>query len=224
MVQDDPERKIDAWLDEALARYSTAEPPPGLERRVLESLRAQKQRLLRRGWKAWAPALATAAAVIVVTVVVLRNHDFPPGRTVTTEIAPAQAPAPPPETAAGERNPETMAGKQALEKPGKSNLQRPTGAVHGAERPAKALPSTGESSSTRAGNGATSSPPSGGVFPMPVPLSEQERLAMAVVRSGLISPEQPGIPPGDEPLPQVVIEEIEIRPLQEIKPIGREGV
>ena len=61
------------------------------------------------------------------------------------------------------------------------------------------------------------------MFPVPAPLSEQEQLALAAVRSGLLSSARPGIPPDDEPLPQVVIEEIEIKPLQDMETIGKEG-
>jgi len=217
MVQDDPERKLDVWLDEALARYRAPEPRPGLERRVLERLRTEKQGLPPRGWKAWAPALAAAAAIIVL-VVMLRNRDLSPERTVSPENGPAQDPAAHAETAE-ERQP-----VESLAKPGKANPQE--------SRESLRRPETGAASALPPSRGAThgagaasraSNPHSESVFPAPAPLSEQERLAMAALRSGLLSSETSRIPPGDEPLPQVVIQEIEIKPLQEIKPIGREG-
>jgi hypothetical protein len=113
---------------------------------------------------------------------------------------------------------------ESLAKPGKANPQESGESLR--------RPETGAASALPPSRGAThgagaaskaSNPHSKSVFPAPAPLSEQERLAMAALRSGLLSSETSRIPPGDEPLPQVVIQEIEIKPLQEIKPIGREG-
>jgi hypothetical protein len=52
------------------------------------------------------------------------------------------------------------------------------------------------------------------VFPVPAPLSEQERLAITAMRCGLLPSAKPQIPPGDELLPQVEIQEIRIEPLK----------
>ena len=222
MVQDDPERKLDAWLDEALARYSAAEPPAGLERRVLERLQTEKRGLSRHWWKTWAPALAAAAALIVVTVVV-QNRDVSPAKTVPTEIAPA--PAAPAKAAVEERQPEATSRSHA--KPGTSSPRDSTAVqAPGQETVVRSLTTPKGPGSMKAGDAGAREASSGvlspypvSVFPEQTPLSQQERLAMAAVRSGLLSSELPRIPPGDELLPQVMIQEISISPLQEMQPI-----
>src|SRR5262245_10297085 len=224
MVQDDPERKLDAWLDEALARYSAAEPHAGLEKRVLERLQTEKRGLSRHWWKVWAPALAAAAALIVVTVVV-QNRDVSPAKTVPTEIVPV--PAAGAKAAAEERQLEVTTMSEIHAKPGTSTPRDSTAVqAPGPETVASSLTTPKGPGSTKAENGGARaassvalSPHPGRVFPVPSPLSQQERLAMAAVRSGLLSSEQQRIPPGDEPLPQVVIQEISIRPLQKLEPI-----
>jgi hypothetical protein len=55
------------------------------------------------------------------------------------------------------------------------------------------------------------------VFPVPAPLSEQERLAIAALRSGLLPFAEPQIPPSDELLPQIEIQEIRIEPLKSLE-------
>ena len=230
MVQDDPE----TWLDEALAGYSATEPRVGLERRVLERLQAKKQWLPRGWWKAWAPAFAALAAVIVVAVVVVRNRYVSSERLVTPQNTPAQTPAEPSEKAAAESRQEA-AGSGSAVRTEESTPQETAEAVQAPETAAaSAHAAAGEPASAKAGTGtirrakpASNLTPSahiGRVFPMPAPLSDQERLTLAAVQSGVLPSDRPPIPPGDELLPQVAIREIEIRPLQEIKPIGMEDL
>jgi hypothetical protein len=230
MDRDNPEHEIDVWLDQALARYNAAEPRAGLEKRVLESLRAEKRGLSGRWRKAWVPALATAAAAIVVVVVVVRSHDSSSGRAVAPEVAPEHAPAAPAGTGAGERQPEATVDHGSPATTGESSPRKPAGTMQaGPERGVSALAEAGGPGSAKAGSGAVRraraatrvdpSPHPASVFPVPAPLSEQERLALAAARSGLLPTVQPEIPPAGEPLPQVVIQEIRIRPLQELKPI-----
>lgn len=71
MENNERDRKLDQWLDEALSQYSAAEPRLGLEQRVLANVAAEeKARSSRRGWWRWMPAFAAIAAVLVVMVAV----------------------------------------------------------------------------------------------------------------------------------------------------------
>jgi hypothetical protein len=232
MPPDDPERKLDAWLDETLSRYSAVEPRAGLESRVLYRLEAERRRQPRRWWKAWAPALATAAALIIVTLVVIRNRDFTSERVVLSDNPPAQAPSPPQTRSAGQQ-PKATAGSQNPSRTGESSPEQPSETVQEPERgmARSVLTTTGGNASAKTESriardprrAPAPSPHRGTAFPLPAPLSEQERLALAAAHSGLLSI-RPGIPPGEEPLPQVVIDEIEIEPLQGIQTIGGEGL
>jgi len=56
----------ECWLDDALARYSSAAPRPGLERRILAGIEAHATQLQRR----WVYAFAGAAAVVVFAIVI----------------------------------------------------------------------------------------------------------------------------------------------------------
>lgn len=71
MENNERDRKLDRWLDEALSQYSAAEPRLGLEQRVLNRVRAEEQALAKRWnlWR-WMPALAAIAAALVVAVAV----------------------------------------------------------------------------------------------------------------------------------------------------------
>jgi len=234
MTQDDPERKLDAWLDDALARYSAAEPRPGLERRVLESLGAQTRRTPRRWWKAWAPALATAAAAAIVVVVVLsRSPEVP----VVAQNTTAQPPATASGQASGTEPMGTTKESAGAVPAGRPSPREPSGAATapevtnmaagvtpgpGAPGLPKARP--GGAHHIRSASKGIAGAPIGSVFPLPAPLSEQERLAMVALQQGLLAAPRPGIPPGDELLPQVAIQDVEIRPIQDIKPIGTEGL
>lgn len=57
----------DEWLDAALKQYGQTEPRPGLENRVLASLRAERERRSARSWQGW-PALAAVTAILVVAL------------------------------------------------------------------------------------------------------------------------------------------------------------
>ena len=71
MENNERDRKLDQWLDEALSQYSAAEPRLGLEQRVLAHLQVEaKTRNTRRGFWRWMPAFAAIAAVLIVMVAV----------------------------------------------------------------------------------------------------------------------------------------------------------
>jgi hypothetical protein len=67
------EDEVEKWLDDGIAQFGKAEPRVGLERRVLASLQAERNRIMsrRRWW--WAMGAAAAAAAIVAMVWVGAN-------------------------------------------------------------------------------------------------------------------------------------------------------
>ena len=226
MDPDNSGRKIDAWLDHALARYSGAEPRAGIENRVLAALRAEERKPRRRRWMVWVPAAATAAAVIVAMVAVYSSRKPSPGALVPSPIESKRTPAGPPETTAGEPRPGTTAAgagdamaDSSAPRESRTGVQAP-----GPETVVSTAPSAGEPASAiargRVAPGINAAlpaaplphPPS--VFPVPAPLSEQERLVITAFRCGLLPSAKPQIPPGDELLPQVEIQEIRIEPLK----------
>ncbi len=72
MENNERDRKLEQWLDEALSEYSNAEPRFGLEQRVLNRVRGEEQaRAKRWGFWKWMPAFAAIAAVLVVGVAIL---------------------------------------------------------------------------------------------------------------------------------------------------------
>jgi hypothetical protein len=67
---------LDRELDAALAKFAAVEPRAGLEERVLANLRIEQQHAAERSWWRW-PAVATLAALIVVTVFVIWRSSRP---------------------------------------------------------------------------------------------------------------------------------------------------
>jgi len=68
MADQEKDQHLDAMLDSLLADYSSAEPRPGFETRILATVRSQRQkRKLMLGW-IFAGGLATASAVIAITL------------------------------------------------------------------------------------------------------------------------------------------------------------
>jgi len=80
--------QLDGALDDALAGYSVAEPPAGLEGRVLHRIRAAEAP--RRRLAGWALAFAAAALVLVTIVMRAPRNPAPHSRN----IARAQIPSP----------------------------------------------------------------------------------------------------------------------------------
>jgi hypothetical protein len=77
---------LDHMLDDALARYSGAEPLAGLEERVLHRVRAGE--ITRRRPVGWAVAFALAAALLLVAIITKtpRNPAPKPRDTARAEI------------------------------------------------------------------------------------------------------------------------------------------
>lgn len=70
MENNERDRRLDQWLDEALSEYGAAEPRFGLEQRVLNRLRCEEQHSRKWNFWRWMPAFAAIAAVVVVAVAV----------------------------------------------------------------------------------------------------------------------------------------------------------
>jgi hypothetical protein len=148
----DKQMQIDDMLDSLLANYSSAEPRPGLETRILANLRDAEEKEAAHGWWhfKWLWAGVVAAAIIIAVVMIGRRHRVAPPTHVIVKTSPAipqpeiqpHAPAAPKETAkVYRRKPSVIAPIQ----------QNATLALN--KRPA--------------------------VFPTPTPLSEQEKLLLS---------------------------------------------
>ena len=64
MRTEDNNQSADKWLDAALRQYGEAEPRPGLEKRVLANLDAQRARLAISPW--WRRPVAAAVTIAVL--------------------------------------------------------------------------------------------------------------------------------------------------------------
>ena len=71
MENNERDRKLEQWLDEALSEYSNAEPRFGLEQRVLNRVRGEEKNRAQRWsfWK-WMPAFAAIAAAAIIGVAI----------------------------------------------------------------------------------------------------------------------------------------------------------
>ncbi len=151
----DKQMQIDEMLDSMLASYSSVEPRPGLETRILAHLRETSEKQTAQGWWnfRWLWAGMVTAAIIVGTMLISARHRVEPPTHVTvktTQPAPQleiqpQAPIAPKETARIYRR------KPRATKP----PQNSTLAV--SQRPAN--------------------------FPTPAPLSEQDRLMFMYLKN-----------------------------------------
>src|SRR5438270_5972069 len=87
----DKQMQIDDMLDSLLANYSSAEPRPGLETRILANLRDAEEKDTAHGWWnfKWLWAGAVAAAIIVAAVLINGRHRFEPPKHVMAKTSPA---------------------------------------------------------------------------------------------------------------------------------------
>jgi hypothetical protein len=164
--------QIDDMLDSLLANYSSVEPRPGLETRILANLRDAEEKVTAHGWWnfKWLWAGAVAAAIIVAAVLVGGRHRIEPPKHVMAKTSPAI-----PEPAIQSHAP--TAPKETVEiyrrKP-RATKQPQNATLALSQRPA--------------------------VFPTPTPLSEQEQLLLrymtATPREELIAQSHPDEPPG----------------------------
>lgn len=171
MADQEIDKQMDEVLDSLLANYSSAEPRPGLETRILANLREAEKKEAAQGWWSfkWLWAGAVAAAIIVAAVMISGRHRVAPPTNMVVKTRPAvpqpeiqpQAPAMSKETArAHRRKPSTPALPQNA-----------TLALR--DRPA--------------------------VFPTPTPLSDQEQLLLRYLsgtpREEVVAQSHPDEPP-----------------------------
>lgn len=151
MADQEKDKQMDKILDSLLANYSSAEPRPGLETRILANLREAEEKKAPQGWWnfkwIWA-GLVTAAIVIAAVLIGGRNRTTPPTHVIVKTNQPAPQPEIQPQAPAV-RNEAAIAHRR---KPSMSPATRQSATLALSDRPA--------------------------VFPTPTPLSEQERLLL----------------------------------------------
>jgi len=157
MADQEKDKRMDEMLDSLLANYSSAEPRPGLETRILANLRdsEQPQQPAGRSWNfrwLWAGA---ALAAVIVGVILLGGHGKEKSpQVVHDRPVPSQPQPPQTQEKVPQRAPE-MATVPRERRPHRA----PTIAV---------VPNPGLALGLRPAS-----------FPTPSPLSEQERLMLA---------------------------------------------
>ena len=97
MADREKDKQIDEMLDSLLASYSSVEPRPGLETRILANLRDSARRKELGGWWKlkwiWVGAAAATAAIIVAAVLINGGrHIAPPTNVVVKTSQPAPRP------------------------------------------------------------------------------------------------------------------------------------
>jgi hypothetical protein len=167
----DKQMQIDDMLDSLLANYSSAEPRPGLESRILANLRDAEKKASQGWWNfKWIWAGVVAAAIIIAAVLISGRHRVEPPTHVIVKTSPA---VPQPEI-----QPHTPIARQETarihrRKPSTVPIVRQNATLALSERPA--------------------------VFPTPTPLSEQEQLLLryyaGTPREELIAQSHPDEPP-----------------------------
>lgn len=177
MADREKDKQIDEMLDSLLASYSSAEPRPGLETRILANLRDAEGKEALRGWWGfkWLWAGAVLAAVIVAGVLVRgKRHVAPPTHTVVQSVQPGvQQPAVQSSVPAAAGSERVIHRHKTL-----SPVPPQNAPLAWSQRPA--------------------------VFPTPTPLSEQERLLLqyysGTPREEVIAQSHPDEPPvvGDQ--------------------------
>ncbi len=147
------DRKLEEMLDSMLSTYSSAEPRPGLETRILANLKEQSAQRASRwsiGW-IWIGGIAMAAAVIVLATYLWRPQPLP----VNPQMANRPSSR---ETVMPKKSEETSSLPKISPKPPRRRVTQVANAV---QSPVKQLVEVRQE-----------------VFPSRSPLSEQERLLL----------------------------------------------
>src|SRR5690349_21058214 len=101
MADQEKDKRMDEMLDSLLANYSSAEPRPGLETRILASMRdAEQRKPARSSWMfkgLWAAAAVAAAIIVAAVFVGGRQHVKQPPVVVRTTPTPVRPHAPQPD-------------------------------------------------------------------------------------------------------------------------------
>jgi hypothetical protein len=189
----DKQMQMDDMLDSLLAGYSSAEPRPGLETRIMATLRdAESREALRGGWNLkWVWAGAALAAVIVAGLLIgIKRHVAPAPRTVVQTTQPAV------------RQP--VIQHPIVQQPAiQSSIPAAVGSERVIHRHKDLTPGPQQNVAL-----ALSQRPA--VFPTPTPLSEQERLLLSYYshtpREEVIAQSHPDEPPavGDQDQTQAI--------------------
>ena len=176
MAEQDNEKQLDQLLDSLLSRYSDAQPRPGLETRILATVRAQAGKQKRPGWKQiwmWAGAAAAIAIIAVVMMMNYRAQKVPGSPTIANTPQPAVIPL---------KHSSAEHQRLAEEPP---------------ERKHSALPHPGPVVVSDVRHEVRQD-----VFPAPAPPSEQERLLLGYLASTpqqeVIAQSRPDRPPLEE--------------------------
>ncbi|HET8889779.1 MAG TPA: hypothetical protein VFQ41_12820 [Candidatus Angelobacter sp.] len=187
MADQEKDKQMDKMLASLLAGYSSAEPRPGLETRILANLRDAESREASRGWWGfkWLWAGAALAAVIVAGVLIGgRRHAAPPTQTVVQTAQPAVQ--------------QPVFQQPIVQQPA---IQSSVPAVVGQER---VIHRQETLAPVRQQNAMLALSQRPAVFPTPTPLSEQERLLLSYYshtpREEVIAQSHPDEPPvvGDQ--------------------------
>jgi hypothetical protein len=172
MTDHDKDKHLDELLDSALSAYSSAEPGPGLETKILAQVReaASSKESPGRNWK-WLWAGAVAAAAVLLAALLLGRHSqvVGPGNNIVHTAPPPVQPGP-------------QVHKSMPASTGNARNHAPK--MH--------VPLPQQNASL-----ALNQRPS--VFPTPTPLSEQEKLLLSYYahtpREELIAQSHPEEPP-----------------------------
>jgi hypothetical protein len=171
----DKQMQMDEMLDSLLANYSSVEPRPGLETRILANLREAEKEEPAGWWNfKWLWAGVAVAAIIVAAVLINGRHRVEPPTHVIVKTSPA---IPQPEI-----------------QPHAPAVRNETVRI----RPRKTL------APTRPQNAALALNERPAVFPTPTPLSEQEKLLLSYLagtpREEVVAQSHPDEPPvvGDQ--------------------------
>src|SRR6478609_1036600 len=172
----DKQMQMDEMLDSLLANYSSVEPRPGLETRILANLREAEKEEPAGWWNfKWLWAGVAVAAIIVAAVLINGRHRVEPPTHVIVKTSPA---IPQPEI-----QPQAPIARQE------------TARIH------RRKPSTVPAAQRNATLALSKRP---AVFPTPTPLSEQEKLLLSYLagtrREEVIAESHPDEPPvvGDQ--------------------------
>jgi hypothetical protein len=166
------DQQMDEMLDSLLANYSSAEPRPGLETRILANLGdAGRRKASSASWSfKWLWAGAAVAVAIVIAVLMIGGHHHVPASTQTIVQTPQPAP----------RQPEV----QHVLPPTTANTVRHGRKPSVVERPQNTTL-------------ALSQRPA--IFPTPTPLSDQEQLLLryfaGTPREEVVAQSHPDEPP-----------------------------
>jgi hypothetical protein len=148
MIDPEKDKRMDEMLDSLLANYSAAEPRPGLNTRILASLRETPEKQTTLGlWNfKWLWAGMVTAVIIIAAVLISGRRRIEPPTNVVVKTSPT-VPQPEIQSHAPIAPKETV---RIYRRKPRATKQPQNAALALSERPAN--------------------------FPTPVPLSEQERL------------------------------------------------